>query len=120
MTKEELEQSNLDLVRKAEKHLEDNLRSYKDYSLDTRINLCWVLLDFAWKNINGFNDILYKMDWKSFIEGNNLFSENGICSSCSKNSANEPHICPYKDDINNNQELCDCCIKCEGDCTKDI
>lgn len=120
MTKEEFEQANADLVKKAEKHLEENLSLYKSYSLDVKVNLCRILLDFTWKNINCFNDILHKMDWKSFIDGNDLLVENDVCSSCRKNQSNPLHMCPYKDDINNNQEQCNCCIKCTSDCAQEI
>lgn len=32
----------------------------------------------------------------------------------------EPHICPYQYDINNDSSLCTCCEGCQWECAKDI
>ncbi len=40
---------------------------------------------------------------------------------CLKNKATEPHPCPYRSDVGNDDEtLCDCCEDCQGNCCDDI
>lgn len=44
-----------------------------------------------------------------------------LCQKCNINSAEEPHTCPYKKDIHNDQEtLCNCCESCQDECADDI
>lgn len=45
----------------------------------------------------------------------------GLCTSCHKNNATEPHCCPYQAEINNNEdaEYCTCCHDCEHECAMD-
>ena len=44
-----------------------------------------------------------------------------LCESCLHNNACEPHTCPYKSDIHNdNETLCNCCDECERECCMDI
>ncbi|MBT4730735.1 MAG: hypothetical protein HOK52_07405 [Candidatus Marinimicrobia bacterium] len=43
------------------------------------------------------------------------------CSECGVNPKTEPHICPYKDDIDGDDEtLCTCCEYCSEQCAADI
>lgn len=43
------------------------------------------------------------------------------CESCRKNPSTQPHICPYKEDINGDIEsLCNCCDDCQNICCDDI
>lgn len=38
-----------------------------------------------------------------------------------KNSPENPHSCPYQEDINNDHEFeCTCCEDCEAECLADI
>lgn len=39
------------------------------------------------------------------------------CPSCDINDANEPHECPYKSEINGNNDLCRCCDDCKDQCS---
>lgn len=40
---------------------------------------------------------------------------------CCSNLATEPHTCPYKSDVDNdNETLCTCCAHCEHECAMDI
>jgi len=34
--------------------------------------------------------------------------------------ATEPHICPYKDELDDDKTLCTCCADCEYNCADDI
>jgi hypothetical protein len=44
-----------------------------------------------------------------------------LCEMCYKNEAQEPHPCPYQEDINDNHEdLCTCCVECTNECVMDI
>ena len=41
--------------------------------------------------------------------------------SCGKNPASLPHLCPYKQDTNgDNETLCTCCDDCTHECAVDI
>ena len=43
------------------------------------------------------------------------------CGHCDKNDAEEPHTCPYQEDINGDYTtLCNCCVSCQNDCASDI
>ena len=42
------------------------------------------------------------------------------CQQCGKNPALELHPCPYKQEINGDSELCDCCDLCRDQCLEDI
>lgn len=43
------------------------------------------------------------------------------CSQCSINPKEEPHICPYADEINGDSKtLCDCCVDCTHNCSMEI
>lgn len=43
------------------------------------------------------------------------------CDHCKKNPAEEPHTCPYAEDVNDDHEtLCDCCDECREQCANDI
>ena len=43
------------------------------------------------------------------------------CPKCKKNPATDSHICPYKQDINDDEEtLCTCCDECRQECAWDI
>ena len=45
--------------------------------------------------------------------------EGGHCKG--KNDAEEPHTCPYAEDINDDHEsLCTCCNDCAHECAMDI
>jgi hypothetical protein len=40
---------------------------------------------------------------------------------CGKHPAEEPHTCPYADEINDDSEtLCRCCAECTQECAWDI
>jgi hypothetical protein len=44
----------------------------------------------------------------------------GYCG-CGKGIAQEPHTCPYAEDINDDHtSLCNCCVECECNCADDI
>lgn len=44
-----------------------------------------------------------------------------VCESCGKKEAQEPHPCPYAQDIHDdNETLCTCCEDCEYECAQDI
>lgn len=43
-----------------------------------------------------------------------------MCPTCGKNPATEPHPCPYKSEINGNEEECTCCQYCQHECAMDI
>lgn len=39
------------------------------------------------------------------------------CDSCGKNEASEPHACPFREIINNDDgTMCNCCDSCCDDC----
>ena len=44
------------------------------------------------------------------------------CQFCNKNDGtSELHVCPYKSEINDNEEdLCNCCEDCQHECAMDI
>ena len=43
------------------------------------------------------------------------------CQRCKTAEADEPHICPYQDDVNSDTEYrCNCCSDCYSDCTQEI
>ena len=46
--------------------------------------------------------------------------ESDLCPTCGKNPASEPHPCPYKSEINGNEEECTCCPDCAEECARDI
>lgn len=44
-----------------------------------------------------------------------------LCEKCNKNPGNEPHTCPYQEDVNDDYEtLCNCCDECMHECSQDI
>jgi hypothetical protein len=45
-----------------------------------------------------------------------------LCPKCKKNPRQEPHSCPYRVEIDddNDPEYCMCCKECEGECLDDI
>ena len=49
---------------------------------------------------------------------------NEMCDSlynCDNENTPEPHSCPYEEDINENyDEVCTCCVECQGDCALEI
>jgi len=44
----------------------------------------------------------------------------GLCPKCKKRPAQEPHPCPFQEEIHNDSETCTCCAECEQDCRMDI
>lgn len=46
----------------------------------------------------------------------------GLCESCHKNEATDPHECPYRQDVYGDQdpEYCTCCESCQQECAYDI
>ena len=43
------------------------------------------------------------------------------CQTCGENEAQEPHTCPYAEEIYNDSEtLCNCCDECSHECAMDI
>ena len=49
-----------------------------------------------------------------------LLEKQTLCESCEKHPARPLHTCPYKEEINNLTETCNCCEKCEHECCMDI
>ena len=48
-------------------------------------------------------------------------TEEKLCSKCGRNPAEELHPCPYQQEIyGEEEELCDCCCECQGDCNESI
>ena len=45
-----------------------------------------------------------------------------LCETCNKNEAQEPHPCPFQQEIygDNTEDFCTCCKDCEQDCADDI
>lgn len=44
-----------------------------------------------------------------------------VCMKCKKTDAEPQHTCPYKREINDdNESLCNCCQPCRQDCSDDI
>lgn len=42
------------------------------------------------------------------------------CERC-ENEAQELHVCPFQDEINDDREtLCNCCSACQDECCMDI
>jgi len=60
------------------------------------------------------------------VDTKQLFLENKpmekLCPKCHKNSAEEPHSCPYQEDINNveDDKYCTCCPECQSECRMGI
>lgn len=47
--------------------------------------------------------------------------EENLCIMCQFNDAIEPHICPYKQDVYDDEDtLCTCCEDCIYECAMDI
>lgn len=65
---------------------------------------------------------LYKSIIESIEEAlNSSNNQKSTCSNCGKNPADEQHICPYRQDIDGDEEtLCNCCISCTNECCRDI
>lgn len=44
-----------------------------------------------------------------------------VCEGCKKQPAEDPHPCPFKEEINDDSEtLCNCCKDCQYECRMDI
>ena len=44
-----------------------------------------------------------------------------LCPRCKVMPADEPHTCPFAEEINGNTEsLCTCCSSCTHDCAMDV
>jgi hypothetical protein len=45
-----------------------------------------------------------------------------LCPKCENNPAQEPHSCPYQQDVNNveDEDYCTCCTDCQEDCRNSI
>ena len=43
-----------------------------------------------------------------------------LCDRCRRNPAAELHPCPYKSEINLDDEQCNCCPSCEEQCNVEI
>ena len=42
-------------------------------------------------------------------------------NDCENPATDEPHGCPYQEDVNgNDEEICTCCEDCEHECAMDI
>jgi hypothetical protein len=47
--------------------------------------------------------------------------DGSLCPSCGKNPAEEPHTCPYREDVHEDSEYqCTCCPYCTAECVMDI
>lgn len=46
--------------------------------------------------------------------------DDNLCEQCEEEQGRPPHPCPYKEDVNNNNDECNCCDKCERECAMDI
>lgn len=42
------------------------------------------------------------------------------CESCKNAPAEEPHTCPYAEEHDDYETLCNCCGYCTGQCSDDI
>jgi len=42
------------------------------------------------------------------------------CQRCQVNDADWLHSCPYKQDVNNNDDECNCCGECTRECRLSI
>lgn len=43
------------------------------------------------------------------------------CQRCGKKPATDYHTCPYRSEINNDDEtMCNCCEECQHECGMDI
>ena len=42
------------------------------------------------------------------------------CKDCDSEGSKELHICPFEEEINNNNRLCNCCKECEYQCEMDV
>ena len=48
-------------------------------------------------------------------------SSSAVCSVCQSKPAQEPHTCPFAEEIHGDSEsLCDCCDDCMHQCSMDI
>jgi len=47
-------------------------------------------------------------------------SSPGRCPSCKRGPAEPPHECPYKVEIGDCRDLCECCDACAYQCALDI
>lgn len=44
-----------------------------------------------------------------------------LCPTCKSKPAEEPHVCPYKQDIDGDSTtLCRCCTACNNECASDV
>jgi hypothetical protein len=59
-------------------------------------------------------------NWIEEDEKNATEEKNDMCPTCGNNPATEPHACPYKSEINGNEEECTCCPDCEHECAMDV
>lgn len=50
------------------------------------------------------------------------FESDGNCPSCHKCQANDPHSCPFAEDVNDNNdpEFCRCCEACTHECAMGV
>lgn len=39
-----------------------------------------------------------------------------LCEKCQSNPAQEPHTCPFGEEVEGDFTLCNCCEECEDEC----
>ena len=43
-----------------------------------------------------------------------------LCETCEKNPKEQPHTCPFGEEIHGSTETCTCCDDCQRECVMDI
>jgi len=75
-------------------------------------------LNSAWVEYDEYHNFINNREYPIAAEFIDLEEK---CQCCGKNDAEEPHTCPYAEEINNNSEtLCNCCPDCMYECSMDI
>jgi hypothetical protein len=59
--------------------------------------------------------------FKDIEEQREYGRKNGLCKKCGLEEKQEPHPCPYQEEMNDDREtLCTCCPDCEKNCRLSI
>jgi hypothetical protein len=47
------------------------------------------------------------------------YDDDNCCEGCTAQGGEE-HPCPYDEDVNGREVMCNCCTNCTNDCAEDI
>jgi hypothetical protein len=94
-------------------HLDDNTKELEEIKMKTSV------IPIGLKDSGLDNEFGGPTYWRymcQYLIDNNFEK----CQSCENSFGVELHICPYAEEIENSNILCNCCVSCVKDCENEI